>query len=71
MNELFDMNLLSQIKGIDKKLSISREQVQLKKQVAGEQKHEGHRHTPKKPVEPPKNEKSEDMNEHRIVDIVV
>ncbi|MCX5815063.1 MAG: hypothetical protein NTX75_02315 [Proteobacteria bacterium] len=71
MNELFDVNLLSQIKGIDKKLSISREQVQLKRQVAGEQKHEGHQHTPKKPVAPPKNEKSEDMNEHRSVDIVV
>ena len=71
MNELFDVNLLSQIRGIDKKLSISREQVQLKRQVAEEQKHEGHQHTPKKPAALPKNEKSEDTNEHRIVDIVV
>ena len=71
MNELFDMNLLSQIKGIDKKLSISREQVQSKRQAAGEQKHEGHQPAAKKPVAPPKNEKSEDINEHRIIDVVV
>jgi len=71
MNELFDRNLLPQIKGIDQKLSISKQQVQLKRQVAGEQKHEGHQHTPKKSVAPSKNKKSEDTNEHHIVDIVV
>ena len=41
MKELFDINLLSQIKGLDKKLSISKEQLQLRRSIQESQKHRG------------------------------
>lgn len=43
MKELFDINLLSQIKGLDKKLSISKEQLQLRRHIQENQKNKGER----------------------------
>lgn len=43
MKELFDINLLSQIKGLDKKLSISKEQLQLRRNIKENQKNKGER----------------------------
>ncbi|MCX7965203.1 MAG: hypothetical protein N2596_01060 [Syntrophorhabdaceae bacterium] len=41
MKELFDINLLSEIKGLDKKLSISKEQLKLRRQIQEGQKYKG------------------------------
>ncbi len=53
MKELFDINLLSQIKGLDKKLSISKEQLQLKRQINDERKNKQHKQDQKRPINTP------------------
>jgi len=56
MRELFDINLLSQIKGMDGKLSVSREQVTLKRQLSSEQRNKNRQQMAKKP---PMNQRQE------------
>jgi|GEM_PF-599648 len=41
MKELFDINLLSQIKGLDQKLTISKEQLSLRRNVQESEKNKG------------------------------
>ncbi|HOP85407.1 MAG TPA: hypothetical protein PLM71_03170 [Syntrophorhabdaceae bacterium] len=41
MKELFDINLLSQIKGLDQKLSVSKEQLRLRHNIKESQKNKG------------------------------
>lgn len=70
MRELFDINLLSQVKGMDGKLSVSREQVTLKRQVSGEQRNKNRQQMAKKPPTNQKQESSGD-DEHPTVNITV
>jgi len=70
MREIFDINLLSEIKGLDRKLSVSREHVTLKKQITEEQKNKGRQQMPKKQIKP-NNESKEDKEEHLTVNITV
>lgn len=53
MGEPFDVNLLSNVQALDKKLSISKEFVQLKrKNMSDRKKRSGHYQSKRLPVEP-------------------
>jgi len=74
MKEIFDINLLSQIRGLDKKLPISKEQLQLKRQANEEQKHKHNKQNPKKPTKEPQNKqdtsiKKQEIDGHISIDI--
>ena len=70
MRELFDINLLSEIKGLDMKMSVSREQVTLKKHVGNEQKHKGRQQNAKKSSLNQMQESLQD-DEHPTINITV
>ncbi len=74
MKEIFDISLLSQIKGLDKKLSISKEQLQLKRQINEEQKNRQNKQGEKKPEKDnqqkkDKNIKKQEIDGHISIDI--
>jgi len=74
MKEIFDISLLSQIKGLDKKLSISKEQLQLKRQISGEQKNRQNKGDGKNPEKDnqqkkDKNIKKQEIDGHISIDI--
>lgn len=74
MKELFDINLLSQIKGLDKKLSISKEQLQLKRQINDERKNKQDKQNQKNTIKEPQNKKGtsikkQDIDGHISIDI--
>ncbi|MBP8626626.1 MAG: hypothetical protein KBI10_08035 [Syntrophorhabdales bacterium] len=74
MKEIFDINLLSQIRGLDKKLPISKEQLQLKRQANEEQKHKHNKQNPKKPTKEPQDKqdtsiKKQEIDGHISIDI--
>jgi len=74
MKELFDINLLSQIKGLDKKLSISKEQLQLKRQINEDRKNKQNKQNQKNPTREPQNRqetsiKKQEIDGHISIDI--
>lgn len=66
MKEIFDISLLSQIKGLDKKLSISKEQLQLKRQINTEQKNRQGRQNEKNPEKDNQNKKAVNIKKDEI-----
>jgi hypothetical protein len=75
MSEPFDVNLLSNVQALDKKLSISKEFVQLKrKNISGRKKRSGHYQAKRLLAEPDRdgqNDGIDDDDSKRTIDITV
>jgi len=71
MRELFDINLLSEIKGLDKKLSVSHENVTLKRQTREERRNKVNKQNAKKSAAKPKRESFDDDGDNPTINITV
>ncbi|MCX5813489.1 MAG: hypothetical protein NT178_13245 [Proteobacteria bacterium] len=78
MGEMFDINLLSQVQGLDKKFSISKEQPRLKIKVTDDNKHKGRHYNDRRTMKNTDNYinnddnfSGEDKDNHAGIDITV
>ena len=58
MKDMFDMNLLSQVQALDRKLNISKEHLHLKRKSMDDDTHRGAYRDPKKPMKNTDNNKN-------------